>query len=178
MWRGLSAGLWMPRRGRQLPTETHRLDWEKLFDGHAWECVRGVDFDGEPTNFRHYVLQRARAAGVQVKTRVKRKNGRQSVWVQKTSDVRPGAARARTPRDVPAPPRATDPPPKPAGQERDPPDTEHPARQPPTTASTETGPAPEPTKPTLEKPKREKRKGPQPPAQPESLFDLPQPDDS
>ena len=76
----------MPRRTQREPGpgRGQKVDWAELFDGSKWECVRGVDFTGEAENFRHYVLQRARTADVNVKTRIMRKQGRVSVFVQKT----------------------------------------------------------------------------------------------
>jgi hypothetical protein len=76
----------MPRRTQREPGpgRGQKVDWAELFDGSKWECVQGIDFTGEAENFRHYVLQRARGADVNVKTRIMRKQGRVSVLVQKT----------------------------------------------------------------------------------------------
>lgn len=76
----------MPRRSRQNPGpgRGQKVDWDELFNGDRWACVQGADFEGAAENFRHYVLQRARKADVRVKTRIMRKRGQISVWVQKT----------------------------------------------------------------------------------------------
>lgn len=154
------------------------MDWEKLLDGHAWECVRGVDFDGEASNFRHYVLQRARTAGVQVKTRIKRKNGRQSVWVQKIADTRSAAGRASPTRSVKAPPPAREQAmSETSGGEPGEPDAEAANARSTTPEQTQSDSAPVSTELPAAKPNGAKRTRSQPAVQTESLFDLPQPDE-
>lgn len=59
----------MAERVADLAVSVGKYPWTEWTDGSAWEVVRGIDFDVEPSVFRSYLYEVAIRNGLAVTTR-------------------------------------------------------------------------------------------------------------